>query len=195
MTVDLSGKRQKFVDAVEAALQAAEKIIEVGLPIQEIGRVIEDTIHSFGLHPIENLAGHGLDNYCVHTAPMIPNCFQPMKEKIEPGMTFAIEPFATDGIGSVYEMGRPEIFSLTQRRYPLSLQAKEFIRQIKEMHGLPFELSDLEGEGKEKVISHLLRKRVLVGYPPLVEEENGFVAQAENSVLVDLDGKVTITTR
>ncbi|WP_079891176.1 type II methionyl aminopeptidase [Waddlia chondrophila] len=195
VTIDLGGKHQKLINAVEAALLAAEKIIEVGLPIQEIGRVIEETIHSFGLKPIENLTGHGLGNYCVHKAPMIPNCFHPMREKIEPGMTFAIEPFATDGFGAVYEKGRPEIFSLTQHRYPLNPQAKAFIRQIKEMQGLPFELADLRGEGKEKVVNYLLRKRILTGYPPLVEEGNGMVAQAENSVLVDLDGSVTITTR
>ncbi len=195
VTVDLGGKHQKHIDAVEAALLAAEQIIEVGLPIQEIGRVIEDTIHSFGLNPIENLAGHGLGHYCVHKDPMIPNCFHRMKEKIEPGMTFAIEPFATDGIGSVYEKGRPEIFSLTDRRYPLTPRAKEVVGQMLKMHGLPFELADLKGSDKEKIVDHLLRKRVLEGYPPLVEEEKGMVAQAENSVLVDNDGKVIITTR
>lgn len=195
VTIDLSGKYQKHIDAVESALLAAEQIIEVGLPIQEIGRVIEDTIHSFGLRPIENLAGHGLGHYCVHQEPMIPNCFDRMREKIEPGMTFAIEPFATDGFGSVYEKGRPEIFSLTKRRFPLTPQAKDLVRQIQEMHNLPFEIDDLEGENKERIVNHLLRKRVLEGYPPLVEEENGMVAQAENSVLIDLDGSVLITTR
>lgn len=195
VSVDLSGKHQKLIDATEAALLAAENILEVGLPIQEIGAIIESTILSYGFQPVRNLAGHGLGHYKVHQGPTIPNCICRMKEKIRPGMTFAIEPFSTNGEGAICEEGRAEIFSLINAHIPTSGIAAEMLRQIQAFHGLPFEIEDLKGEGREKGVSKLLRQRVIEGYPPLVEVSNGMVAQAENSVLIDDDGSVHIVTR
>ncbi len=194
-TIDLSGKYQSLVDSVEKALSAAEEIIEVGLPIQEIGRVIQNTIESYGFKPVKNLAGHGLGHYCVHKEPMIPNCFYRMKEKIKPGMTFAIEPFATNGEGFIIEKGMPEIFSLTKRRSSLTVEAKMMVDQIKTLHGLPFEIGDLIGENTDKIINQLLDKGIIEGYPPLVEKQSGMVAQAENSILITPEGSVIATTR
>jgi methionyl aminopeptidase len=194
-TIDLSGTNQPLVDAAEAALLAAETVIKVGLPIQEIGEIIEKTILSFGFQPVRNLAGHGLGHYTVHQEPMIPNCKCRMKETIKPGMTFAIEPFATNGIGSVYEKGKAEIFSLTGKQSRGNDSSRAILEKIKTFHGLPFELSDLEEAGAEQILPQLLKNGILEGYPPLVEKRKGLVAQAENSVLVDFDGTVIITTR
>ncbi len=41
VTIDLSGKHQRLLDAAEAALAAAQWRIRVGLPIREIGKNIE----------------------------------------------------------------------------------------------------------------------------------------------------------
>ncbi len=46
-----------------------------------------------------------------------------------------------------------------------------------------------------KGLKELIKADSVVGYAPLVEQTHGLVAQAENSVLVDEDGNVTITTR
>ncbi len=67
VTIDLSGRHQVLIDAAEAALLAAEKSIRVGLPLREIGRIIETTASSFGLSPIRNLCGHGLGKFKIHT--------------------------------------------------------------------------------------------------------------------------------
>ncbi len=195
VTIDLSGKHQKLIDATEAALLAAENILEVGLPIKEIGAVIEDSILSYGFQPVRNLAGHGLGHYKVHQGPTIPNCHCRMKEKIRPGMTFAIEPFATTGEGEVFEEGRAEIFSLTNAHIPTTGVAAEMLRQIQTFQGLPFEIEDLKGEERGKAVSKLLRLGIIDGYPALVEVAGGMVAQAENSVLIDDDGSVHIVTR
>ena len=200
VTVDLSGKQSKLIEACESALKAAEDIVEVGLPVRTIGKVIEEKIASFGFKPIRNLSGHGLGYYQIHTSPHIPNYDDGSKAVIRSGMTFAIEPFATTGKGFIKEVGEATIFSFIQRR-PLSTDlTRTLIAKIKTFQGLPFAIHDLQDLGLslddvKLGLSHLIKLGAMAGYGPLIEAKGSFVAQAENSVLVDDDGKVTITTR
>jgi len=200
VTVDLSGNYQKLIDAAEAALLNAEKSIRVGMPVWEIGRIIEETIASFGFTPIKNLSGHGLGEYKIHTSPIIPNYDDQSKAVIRAGMTFAIEPFATNGKGWIYEGGAPAIFGLASSRPLRSDLARSMLAVIRAFSGLPFALHDLIGQDwpLEKVkdgLDELIKAGVVVGYAPLIEQGKGMVAQAENSVLVDEKGNVIITTR
>lgn len=200
VTVDLSGKNQDLIDAAEAALLKAEQSIRVGLPVREIGQIIEETIHSYGFKPIRNLSGHGLGEYKIHTPPLIPNYKDESKAIIKPGMTFAIEPFATNGAGFIYEGGTPTIFGVAAARPLRSELARSLLTKIRTFSGLPFAAHDLISEDWTQVqvqegLDELIKAGVVVGYAPLIEQENGMVAQAENSVLVDEKGNVFITTR
>lgn len=200
VTVDLSGKIQSLIDAAEAALANAEKIIKVGLPIREIGNVIDATITSFGYQPIKNLCGHGLGLYQIHTPPHIPNYDDQSQGTIQAGMTFAIEPFATTGKGYIREEGEATIFSFVKRRPIQSEDARAIINKIKAFQGLPFAIHDLLSAELPIVrvkggLNELLKSGSIVGYKPLVEGKTTFVAQAENSLLVDEKGQVFITTR
>lgn len=200
VTIDLSGKHQHLIDAAEAALLAAEKIIEVGLPVHQIGRTIETTIGSFKLKPIKNLSGHGLGRYKVHMPPSIPNYDDRSTAIVKPGMTFAIEPFSTNGAGSINEKGDPAIFSFGKARPLRSPLARALVNKIISFQGLPFAIHDLMEENisleeVKSAVFEMLKFGVIIGYPPLVEIANGMVAQAENSVLVDKEGKVHVTTR
>lgn len=200
VTVDLSGKYEKLIIATEEALLRAEQSVKVGLAVREIGKIIEQTITSYGFKPIKNLSGHGLGYYKIHTPPGIPNFDNRSEAKITPGMTFAIEPFATDGKGMIYEEGQASIFSLLGIRPVRSDNARALIKRIKEFNGLPFAIHDLLSKELPLLqvrqgLQELVKNGVIAGYPPLLEEDNGFVAQAENSVLVDESGQVFITTR
>lgn len=200
VSVDLSGKYQSLVDAAEAALLNAEQSIRVGQPVREIGKIIEETIASYGFKPIRNLGGHGLGLYKIHTAPSIPNYDDGSKAIIKPGMTFAIEPFATTGAGFIDEKGLPAIFCFVATRPVRSKVASILLSKIKTFKGLPFAVHDLISEKLPLLqvkfgLLELLKARVITGYAPLLEQAHGMVVQAENSVLVDEEGIVTITTR
>ena len=200
VTIDLSLKYQKLIEAAEAALLGAEQSLHVGQEISEIGKIIAETITSYGFKPIKNLAGHGLGYYKVHMPPSIPNYKDKSKGVLTKGMTFAIEPFATTGKGMIYEEGEPEIFSFLANRSIKSPGARSLLEKIKTLQGLPFATQDLVTDKHsladvKKGLSELLTAGVIVGYGPLIEEEHGLVAQAENSVLIDDNGTITITTR
>ncbi len=199
-TVDLSGAFGALIDAAESALLAAEKIIKVGLPVREIGKIIEETIVAKGFKPIKNLSGHGLGQYQIHTEPSIPNYNDGSKAVIKPGMTFAIEPFATTGRGYIAEQGEAAIFGYATRKPLLDDLSKTLITKIKAFQGLPFAIHDLLGEGidcaaAKRGLAQLVKIGAVSAYGPLVEAKGSKVAQAENSVLVDEDGTVHITTR
>lgn len=200
VTVDLSGKYGKLIDAAEEALLNAEQIIKVGLPIREIGKIIESTIASYGFQPIRNLGGHGLGYFQIHTPPLIPNYDDKSKGVIKPGMTFAIEPFATTGKGLIYEKGSCTLFAFLKERPARSANARTLLAKIRTFQGLPFSFHDVLSDqipllAAKLALNELVELGIIAGYPPLVEEEQGIVAQAENSVLVDDTGKVLITTR
>lgn len=200
VTIDLSEKYQSLVDAAEAALLAAEQNVKVGMSFSDLGKIIEETIASYGFRAVKNLSGHGLGHYQIHTSPSVPNYRDGSKAVIKPGMTFAIEPFATDGKGLIREEGIPTIFSFLKSRPISSAAARLLLKKIGAHAGLPFAIHDLIGKdiSREEAwvgIFELLKAGVIDGYPPLVEDPHCMVAQAENSVLVDDDGNVFVTTR
>lgn len=200
VTIDLSGKYQSLINAVEDALLSAEKILRVGIPVREIGKIIEKTICSHGFKPIRNLSGHGLAPYKIHTDPSIPNYDDGSNAIITPGMTFAIEPFATNGKGLIYESGTATIFSFIKEKTVSSKAAQTLLSQIKTFQGLPFALHDLVEispftQDTVLGIQELLHRHIIEEYRPLIEAKQGIVAQAENSILVDLDGSIFISSR
>jgi methionyl aminopeptidase len=199
-TIDLSGKYQGLIDAAEAALLKAEQSIRVGQPVREIGKIIEETLSSHGCVPIKNLSGHGLGEYKIHTPPIIPNYEDRSNAIIKPGMTFAIEPFATNGEGLIYEGGIATIFGVVASRPIRTPIARSLLAKIRTFLGLPFAIHDLIDKewplpSVKEGLDGLIQAGVVIGYPPLIEKGHGMVAQAENSVLVDENGNVVITTR
>jgi methionyl aminopeptidase len=196
VSIDISGKHQRLIDAAEEALLNAEKSIKVGLPTREIGKIIEATITSYGFQPVRNLSGHGLGYYRIHTSPCIPNCDDKSSHVIKPGMTFAIEPFATTGKGATH----PTLFSFLQEKPVKSAQARALLPKIRSFKGLPFSIHNLISDELSLIsiklaLEELMQLKIIAGYPPLIEEAHGMVAQAENSVLVDANGYVFISTR
>jgi len=202
VSVDLTAdnKYKTLIEASQKALEAAQSILKVGLPIGEIGRVIEETIQSYGFEPVRNLSGHGVGKYEIHTKPGIPNYDTGSKKTLEPGMTFAIEPFATSGSGMIHEVGEAHIFSFSTKRAVRSPTAKILLKKIATFQNLPFDTHDLVDAktpyAKVKFgLRELIQSGIIAAHPPLVEVDNGIVTQAENTVMIDSDGIVHITTQ
>ncbi len=200
VTVDLSKKYERLIQAVEEALLKAEISVKVGQNIREIGKIIDETISSYGFRSIKNLSGHGLGLFKVHTPPSIPNYDDRSKAVIRPGMTFAIEPFATDGVGFIDERGDPMIFSYKANRSIKTEPARHILAKMRDFQGLPCAFHDfldlgLSYDELKLAFIELIELDAIHAYGPLIEEEGGMVAQAENSVLVDEKGNILITTR
>ena len=189
VTVDLSGKHSDLAKASEEALKEAIKVAQIGATLGEIGRAIKETIASYGFSPIKNLSGHGLAEYNIHDKPTIPNFDTGDKTELQKGQVIAIEPFATNGAGVVYEASPATLFSLINKKPIRSSFARDILNEISQYRELPFTTRWLTAKmpvGKVKLgLRELLKAGVIREYPPLVEEKKGLVSQAEHTVLVD----------
>jgi len=189
LTVDLSRDHNELRKASEEALKAASEVLKVGVTLGKIGRVIQDTIGSYGFSPIKNLSGHGLGLYGIHTSPSIPNYDTGDHTSLTKGMTVAIEPFATDGKGMIQGTQNPTVFMLARKKPVRNMITREVLKEIQSYNGLPFTTRWLTKKFPEyKVryaLSELVQLNSIESFPPLSEVEKGLVSQAENSFLID----------
>ncbi|MGM5483177.1 MAG: type II methionyl aminopeptidase [Nanobdellota archaeon] len=199
VTVDLSGKYTKLIEASKEALNNAISILRDDVTLGEIGKIIHETINNYGYTPIKNLSGHGLDEYTVHCPPQIPNIDTGSQTKLKKGMYFAIEPFATNGTGKVRESGEAMIFSQINKKPVRDPTARKLLKKIEHVKGLPFTNRHFSKELSPARLRLALRQLKLSGnlndYPPLVEVSNGIVAQTEHSFYIDNNGKVITLTK
>ncbi|MCD6368021.1 MAG: type II methionyl aminopeptidase [Candidatus Aenigmarchaeota archaeon] len=190
-TVSLNSGKEDLIKASETALEEALKMMRPGVKVYEVSEVIEDTIRSMGFNPIINLTGHGLDRYELHARFEFPNIKNAIDYELKEGDVFAIEPFSTDGSGKVTETNKILIYRyLSDRpvRFPESRKILELTRE--KYHGLPFAKRWLLKEIKispiklNLILRQLSQNGSLYEYPVLKEVQNGFVAQAEHTVVV-----------
>ncbi|MEE9525931.1 MAG: type II methionyl aminopeptidase [Candidatus Woesearchaeota archaeon] len=197
-TIDLSGENEDLVKASREALDNAIKSIKPGITFGEIGKIIQDTITSYGFAPVRNLSGHGLDEYNIHTKPTVPNYNNGDLSVVEEGMIFAIEPFASKGAGVVYESSNPTVFSLAGKKPTRNMITRQVLKEIETYNGLPFckrWLTKKFGLAKTQLaLRDLKQLEILREYPPLIDEAKGLVSQAEHTVLVTKEGCEILTT-
>ncbi len=187
LTVNL-GNHDDLTRASKEALAAALKLIRPGITLGEIGKTIQETINSFDLRPIRNLSGHGLGQYVIHDKPSIPNVATGDKTELKEGMSIAIEPFATNGAGEIYESVNPTLFSLIQPKPTRSMITREVSKTILTFKGLPFTtrwLSRIHGIGKVRfALREMQQNGSVIAHPPLLELKKGLVSQHEHSLIV-----------
>ena len=197
LTVDLSGKYENLVKASKEALENAIKAVKPGAKISEIGRAIQDAIQRYGFSPVRNLSGHGLGQYQIHTNPNIPNFDNGDNTKIEKGMVFAIEPFASTGAGVVQDSGIATVFELESIKPVRNIITRQVLKEIESYHGLPFTtrwLTRKFGVKARYALKEMGQLDMLHQHPPLADKNKGIISQAEHTILVDNDGKVVVLT-
>ncbi len=185
----------KLVNASKKALEEAIKLLKPGCKINSIGKKIEETINSLGFNSVKNLSGHGLGVYEIHEAPTIPNFDNGDESILEENEMVAVEPFATTGIGLIKTSGEATVFNKVQHKGTRNPFAREAIKIIDTLEGLPFSKTFLEkkiGKPKTRVALNELKKlEIIQEHAPLEERSGGLVSQHEHSFLI---GEPTIIT-
>jgi methionyl aminopeptidase len=192
-TIDL-GVNSLLVEASKQALEAAISRIRPGVTVGDLGMAIQSEIESWGYRPISNLTGHGLDRYVLHRSPTIPNIGITGGMRLEEGMVFAIEPFASTGSGHVTEKTRREIYSQISPKPVRIPAARAILEKIRDRHGLPFARRWLNEKRADLALPTLIRSQVLRVYPVLSDIPGSLVSQAEHTIIVTTDGCI-VTTR
>jgi methionyl aminopeptidase len=189
-TVEINDNKYKdLIEASRKALENVKKIIRKDIEISEIGRVIENTIKSYNYSPIYNLSGHKIEQYVLHAGITIPNYDNKSKTKLSEGI-YAIEPFATNGVGLVKEDKPSGIYSIISNKPIRDPNIKKFFQEIYNKYKtLPFAYRWLYKDYNDKInlklfIEYLKKNGNIYEYPILVEQSNGIVTQFETTFYI-----------
>ena len=194
VTICLEPRHIAMVEAAEAGLEVAIKMVRAGVSASEIGAAIERAIKSKGFTPIRNLTGHRLSRYIVHAGQSIPNIGGTNGHRLQEGEVYAIEPFSVprDAAGQVIDGAPSNIYRFLKKRKVRSDAAKKMLKLIQARHRtLPF--ASRWVPGSDEAFRELVEGKCVYSYPQLVERSGASVAQAEHTVIVESDG-CTVTT-
>ena len=190
-----SEKHSDMIDASKNALAAAIDFVRDGAMFSELGGIIDGVISSSGFKTVDNLTGHSLEKFNLHSGVSVPNVKDRLNRyKAKSGDVFAIEPFATDGAGHVVGGQTSNIYiyiSSFKSRLIRDPRARAMSMKIhKNFNKLPFAQRWCKDIIPNTDIS--LKKLMFAGcirqYPQLIDMKNGIVTQAEHTVIVKDDG-------
>lgn len=188
-TICIGENTHKLIEASEKGLEEALKMIKPGTKVCDISDVVENTVKEFGLNPIYNLCGHGLEQFNQHASPTIPNGKNTIKDELAEGQAIAMEVFVTDGVGLVKESSPTLIYKYLREKPVRLWEGRIILKKAKEeFQGLPFTKRWLMKVATplkiDMSLKQLMDAGALIGYPVLKEESNGKVAQTEQTVIV-----------
>ena len=187
----------KYGDMIKAssdALETAVGLIRADFDLSEIGRAVQETITSYGYKPVDNLTGHSLDQYVLHSGMSVPNVqelFGKAKPKVDD--VLAIEPFATDGAGHVIQGAGSNIYLCSKSLKSRIIRDKKYMglynKISKEFRTLPFaeRWSNKFFENNEIILKKLSFLGLLKHYPQLIDAKKGIVTQKEHTVIITED--------
>ncbi len=186
----------KLIEASAEALRVAIQMIGDNVSVSTIGGAVERTIHARGYKPVVNLTGHGLKRYILHAGLTVPNFDDKSQSKIRNDMVVAIEPFATDGGGQIFNDRPGNIYRVIRDRPLRDADAQALFDRIKsEYAGLPF--CERWCTRIDPKAPHLLRTMQRHGqissYSVLKEVRGGMVSQTEHTMMVLPSGVEVIT--
>lgn len=200
LSIDLENSQinKNLIEAAKAALNAAIKTVKYNISLSELGEAIEKSVIPFKVEIIRNLSGHSLEQYNLHAGLTIPNHNNNQDIQLKEG-TYAIEPFTTTGLGAVRDGRMSGIYHLENPNNVRDSFAREVLDFIADTYQtLPFcsrWIYKQFGSRGLLALRRLEEANILHHYPQLIEKNKGIVAQAEHTILITEDKKITVTTQ
>ena len=181
-------KYEDLINLNKKALASAIKKIKPGVKISEIGKAVEAVVKNSDYKIIKNLTGHGIEQYDIHSGFSVPNYDTGGSDVLEKGMVIAVEPFLTNGFGSIKEGKSSGIYQLEYDK-PIRLYRDVLNYIKKEFLTLPFNIRDIQdkfGYSKSKsAIAYLVRNQLLTDHKVLLEKKDSVVSQFEHTIIVE----------
>jgi len=201
VTVEIDSNQYKdMIKSSSDALDSAIDIMKAGINLSEIGSTVEKTIISYGFKPINNLTGHNLERYSLHSGLSVPNVSDMFcKTKPKVGDVIAIEPFSTDGAGHVISGEGSNIYLCSESirtKFVRDNKSKIMYNKMKKnFKTLPFAQRWTQNlfSNSDSILRKLSFLRLLKHYPQLIDQKKGIVTQKEHTVIIKEDGCEVIT--
>ncbi|HEY5606606.1 MAG TPA: type II methionyl aminopeptidase [Thermoplasmata archaeon] len=179
-----------LIRASELALQTAIEAVRPGVSTRTIGEGIQRAIESHGYKPVRNLTGHTIERYVLHAGKSVPN-IPHGHDVIQEGEVVAIEPFASAGAGQVDGRRTGNIYRILKPKPVHDPALDGFLNAlVAEFRTLPFAerwAYRLDSRAPA-LLNQLVRRRVAMTYPALLDVGGGIVSQAEHTMIVGAAG-------
>lgn len=189
-TDDHSELRQASAEALGQAI----KLMKPGVKLSEIGKKVEETIKGYGFKPIDNLTGHSLNRFNLHSGMSIPSiASMSFQRKPRQDDVIAVEPFATTGSGHVVSGKGSHIYILKGGMNFRRLRDRRSRVMMKKLQhhfrSLPFASRWCEGILPNTSVSlrWLEQKGMVHHFPQLLEQNRGLVSQKEHTMIITED--------
>ncbi len=201
-TVEVETNNYKdMIESSEKALEKAIENVKDGVDTSQIGKIVQDTITGYGFKPIDNLTGHSLEKYELHSGISVPNTPSIFnKEIIKEGVVLAIEPFSTNGQGHV-SAGKGSNIYICNKSFRSKIIRDNrskiiFNKLLTKFNTLPFAqrwCEEFLPKNSETALRRLSYLGFIKQYPQLIESKDSIVTQKEHTVIVKEDGCEVIT--
>jgi len=184
-SVEVGGthRHDHLIRAAREGRAAGIARVRAGGRVDDVSRAIAEAIRARGLKPIVDLTGHSIERYLLHAGKSIPNVPGMSAETLEEGEVIAIEPFATNGMGSI---GNGPFGNILRFRNDPGGSDPALAAMFARFRTLPFTARWVVAPEEKAALERVRRK--LQSYPVFVERGHGLVAQAEHTVLVGPTG-------
>jgi methionyl aminopeptidase len=190
-TVEVGGSHRydHLIRAAREGRAAGIAQVRPGGKVDDVSRAVAEAIRARGLKPIVDLTGHSIERYLLHAGKSIPNVPGVSDAVFEEGEVIAIEPFATNGMGSI---GNGPFGNIVRFRNDPGRSDPALALLFERFRTLPFTARWVVSPEEADALRRYRRK--LQSYPVFVERGHGLVAQAEHTVLVVPAGAEVLST-
>ncbi|MHA1475121.1 MAG: type II methionyl aminopeptidase [Promethearchaeota archaeon] len=185
---------ENLIIAVETAVLKGLSIIKPGVKTVEVGKVTANIIRGFGYSPIKDLHGHSLEKWQLHGFKEIPNVGISSGDVFEDGDVFALECFASTGLGNIHNGSICNIYEYNLNTERVPIRGKITRRVIgwiaKNKKTLPFSTRELLKEFKtgKFAINELTTVGKLHKHYEIREQKGTYVSQYEKTFIVTEKG-------
>lgn len=194
-----------LLEAVREATNTGVKECGIDVRLCDIGERIQEVMESHeveingelkGVKAIDNLNGHSLDKYVIHSGISVPITKGGPTTKLEEGDVLAIETFGSTGNGHVNDVGECSHF---MKMKDVSQYAVKGLRlkssrkllntieqQYKTMCFCPrwLEKPEIFGKNYKAGLRSLVNNDIVKEYPPLCDIKGSYVAQYEHTLML-----------
>ena len=178
--------------------------------ISELSEIAEETVKSYEIEidgimkpilPINNLTGHSIDRWNIHSGKFIPSVKNSSQLRIDGDEFFAIEVFTSTGNGTT-TMQLPSNHFMLNQNYKKNNRFKfkrthKLINLIeknfKTLAFCPRFIEKIDNTNYNMCFDELINTRTINSYPPLVDIPNSMTAQFEHTVYINEDKKIILS--
>ena len=179
--------------------------------ISDLSSIAEEIVTSYEvdvngktipLKPINNLTGHSISQWEIHSGKSIPSVKNDSKERIENNEFYAVEVFPTTGSGTGYLEGKSSHYKLKQNYNSCKFKTKRSGKLLnlvknnfKTLAFCPRFIYNIEKEYQNYDFSYneLFQNQIINSYPPILDIPGSMVAQFEHTVFISEDKKIILS--